>query len=525
MNNHFISYSRNDSSFARQLTSELRNAGVDIWIDTRNIKAGRHWDQEVQDALDAAHVLILLLSPHSVISENVQDEVSYARSQDKEIIPILISPCKVPMRWARIHYIDFTQDYANALGELLLTLGIPAADTAEEPEFQQEHQLWQSARKRHNTEAYLEYLKKYASGRYTAEAHAFLLQLKEEEREQALWQEACSEDTVPGYEYYLSESSLQTHRAEAEKKIDKTVTLRKISYTKPVLVAGLFALALIVFFIWKPGPDQTTHKSPRTGTESGPALYMRQNNPVIVSLPPLLQRLPVPSIIKPFLIKTGESPATARWEDWFSKNNLALNYYNNGDRPAPESIPRSYKGEFELIGGGIFPDCNIFWYGTGFDQVRYLLITDAQAEKVLYFLDFGPFIQAGGQRGIRWAELTGRRLYFSQYGPLGGNSSFDCRITAIDLPDNEVLWTSADRTANSDQFLVKGSYIFSGYGQDGGECRLYLLDRNSGIIAQSYLMNGPVELIGSNKNNYYVRTGSVDLVYILSTVIAKSIEK
>jgi TIR domain/YARHG domain len=72
----FVSYSRQDADFALRLGKDLRDAGVDLWIDQLDIPPGRPWDREVEDALKRCEVLIVILSADSVASENV---MVYAR--------------------------------------------------------------------------------------------------------------------------------------------------------------------------------------------------------------------------------------------------------------------------------------------------------------------------------------------------------------------------------------------------------------------------------------------------------------
>lgn len=118
----FICYSRKDSSFAVQLATDLRNYGHNIWIDQLNIKPGLTWDTEVEKALKKATTLIVILSTESVQSDNVQDEIAFAREERKHIIPIQISSCSVPYRLIRLQRIDFIGNYNEGFKNLLGTL-------------------------------------------------------------------------------------------------------------------------------------------------------------------------------------------------------------------------------------------------------------------------------------------------------------------------------------------------------------------------------------------------------------------
>ena len=73
----FISYARQDSEFATKLAKDLREAGANIFLDTLDIAAGKRWDRAIQEALTACPRMLVILSPASVSSDNVLDEVHY----------------------------------------------------------------------------------------------------------------------------------------------------------------------------------------------------------------------------------------------------------------------------------------------------------------------------------------------------------------------------------------------------------------------------------------------------------------
>ena len=119
----FFSYSRSDSAFVLQLAKDLREAGADLWLDQLDIKAGSRWDSSVEAALQSSSRLIIVLSPASVESNNVMDEVNYALESGKVLIPVLLSNCAVPFRLRRLQHIDFTENYETGLKQLLEVLG------------------------------------------------------------------------------------------------------------------------------------------------------------------------------------------------------------------------------------------------------------------------------------------------------------------------------------------------------------------------------------------------------------------
>lgn len=104
----FISYSRRNKEFAAKLAKELRSAGYPIWFDLFDILTGVRWDDEVEKALRESSIFVIVLTPASIASENVKDEIGYAIDNGKRILPILLEQCEVPFRLRRFQYVDFT---------------------------------------------------------------------------------------------------------------------------------------------------------------------------------------------------------------------------------------------------------------------------------------------------------------------------------------------------------------------------------------------------------------------------------
>ncbi|MBZ0294101.1 MAG: SUMF1/EgtB/PvdO family nonheme iron enzyme [Anaerolineae bacterium] len=115
----FISYSRADEVFARRLATSLSETGMDVWIDVEDIPAGMKWSSAIQQGLDSAVVMLVLISPESMASRNVEDEWQYFLDHDKPVIPVLLRPAKIHFQLNRIQYIDFhTQNYYTAINQL-----------------------------------------------------------------------------------------------------------------------------------------------------------------------------------------------------------------------------------------------------------------------------------------------------------------------------------------------------------------------------------------------------------------------
>lgn len=119
----FLSYSRSDEEFALRFARDLRASGINVWVDQLNIRPSEHWDRAIERAVHACSGLIVVLSPRSVQSENVADEISFALNSGKRVLPVLIEQCAVPLRITRMQMIDATTDYGRAVEQCVAEIG------------------------------------------------------------------------------------------------------------------------------------------------------------------------------------------------------------------------------------------------------------------------------------------------------------------------------------------------------------------------------------------------------------------
>jgi hypothetical protein len=89
MNSVFISYSREDEAIAQALTKELKVRGLSVFVD-RAIAAGEDFVHHTRVALQAAEIVVVLLSKNSLRSRWIKDEVATALESRKQVIPVLL---------------------------------------------------------------------------------------------------------------------------------------------------------------------------------------------------------------------------------------------------------------------------------------------------------------------------------------------------------------------------------------------------------------------------------------------------
>ena len=113
----FIAYSTTDREIAVQVSSALRAAGHDVWIDIEGIAGGANWLNAIEDAIKNADWLLVLISPSGVRSRWVLQEINYARMIQKPILPILVKQTDYedfPLVLASLQYLDATHSILSA---------------------------------------------------------------------------------------------------------------------------------------------------------------------------------------------------------------------------------------------------------------------------------------------------------------------------------------------------------------------------------------------------------------------------
>jgi formylglycine-generating enzyme required for sulfatase activity len=105
----FVSYSHKDEDWKDRLVTHLGVLGhqglLDLW-DDRRISAGEDWHQEIQEAMAAANVAVLLVSANFlnsafILSEEMPRLLQRRDNEGVQIFPVIVKPCA----WQKVDWL------------------------------------------------------------------------------------------------------------------------------------------------------------------------------------------------------------------------------------------------------------------------------------------------------------------------------------------------------------------------------------------------------------------------------------
>jgi formylglycine-generating enzyme required for sulfatase activity len=108
----FISYSRKDEDFARELVDGLQVGEFEPYLDRHDIAAGEDWEARLGRLIEAADAVVFIISPDSIASPRCGWETERAHALNKRVLPIVcrgVEEAQVPPRLKQLNYIFFDQ--------------------------------------------------------------------------------------------------------------------------------------------------------------------------------------------------------------------------------------------------------------------------------------------------------------------------------------------------------------------------------------------------------------------------------
>ncbi len=227
------------------------------------------------------------------------------------------------------------------------------------------------------------------------------------------------------------------------------------------------------------------------------------------------------------------------YESWFIDHYFpALTFHNGG-------VNESTRGDYPPLGIDLIidsgradlylhtlifsPQSMLMLYGqppNRFDVVlrpSVLVSRDYYTKALNWALDFsdyglGPdnFVDESAVfMALRWAEEINGILYVSHAHRTYSASSggLNAYITAIDLDDGSILWRSRALVSNSQNFIIAGETIITGYGFTDEPDYVYLLDRLTGEVYDSCPVRTSPDYFALEGGKLYVRCYDADYIF------------
>jgi hypothetical protein len=144
----FISYAGEDLEIATRLYDDLKKAGLDPWMDKKDIRPGQNWEVTLKRAIKESKYFIALLSSTSVSKRStVRKEYNYALTileevppDDIFIIPVRIDDCDVSNeKLGTIHWANLFPSYEVGFKEILRSFHFDGEDALSPPEQDRQH--------------------------------------------------------------------------------------------------------------------------------------------------------------------------------------------------------------------------------------------------------------------------------------------------------------------------------------------------------------------------------------------------
>lgn len=126
----FISYSRKDQEFVKNLYEAFRRIHRDIWVDWISISPSVDWWREIEAGIEAADSFVFVVSSDSIVSKVCYQEIEHAVKHNKRIIPLVrrkdfdqhqMHPALFTQNWL---FFDENDDFNRAFKALIRVIDI-----------------------------------------------------------------------------------------------------------------------------------------------------------------------------------------------------------------------------------------------------------------------------------------------------------------------------------------------------------------------------------------------------------------
>jgi DNA polymerase III delta prime subunit len=145
----FLSYSRRDKTFCEQLHQALLGYEKRVWVDWNDIAPAEDWREEMFRGIRMARNFVFVMSPNSLESKHCQEELRYALTHNKRLIPLLwqdidSADCHPALSRHQWVFARAEDSFDQALQRLLKAIDLETAHVREHTLLLVKAQEWQT---------------------------------------------------------------------------------------------------------------------------------------------------------------------------------------------------------------------------------------------------------------------------------------------------------------------------------------------------------------------------------------------
>ncbi|HCB49276.1 MAG TPA: hypothetical protein DEP47_07100, partial [Chloroflexi bacterium] len=92
----FISFAQVDRDIVEQLVGRLESAGYKTWLADEDDRPGEQLSRQTVFAIERSDAFLLALSPKSIDSDSLHEQLRIAESAEKPILSMIVNPVSLP---------------------------------------------------------------------------------------------------------------------------------------------------------------------------------------------------------------------------------------------------------------------------------------------------------------------------------------------------------------------------------------------------------------------------------------------
>jgi hypothetical protein len=117
----FISYPHDVRELAMEISKQLEQKGVRVWLDVANIKPGDHIRESIERGITNSDVLIFVIP--SSLTEVSRHELDLALKKHLKVIPVVVANSSVmPKELAGISHVNLVEDEEQGIEKIVRSI-------------------------------------------------------------------------------------------------------------------------------------------------------------------------------------------------------------------------------------------------------------------------------------------------------------------------------------------------------------------------------------------------------------------